>query len=265
MYIAINPASTKIITNIKITRGVAEISEQQEIVNTHHWNWINIKGNDVMSVLENIKKISAETINESIVLTDVEYLRFDLQYADESTKTFWFLYDYYSNKEYLMYERQLYLLTDYSSLWNNHLQEKLFLSGDARIYRNSNINNLSFRYKQHWTDGLDYYEFLFQAHDFANIQQYETNIDNREKAVEYLYFLLNLPDCKSLCFYDKTMDYYFIELYNPNGFSTLNGNDLYDVRYGRGPKDIYVIVDSKGAIIELYSIWTVLYEDHFKP
>jgi len=258
-------SSSSNITTIKITRGVAEVTPQQELSNTYHWRTIVLRENEVAPIVEDFKKISVEELTDNVNLTEVEYMEFVIQYSNETTKSFCFLYDFFTDKEYLKYDNQLYRLTDYSFLWDNHLQELLFLAGDARIYRNSNINTLSFRYKQRWTDGLDYYEFLFQAHDFANIQQYETNIDNREKAIEHICSLLNFQNCKSLCFYDKTMDYYFVELYNPNGFSVVNGKNLYDERFGRGPKDLYAIVDSKGSIIELYSMWKVLYEEHFEP
>ena len=56
-------SSSSNITTIKITRGVAEVTPQQELSNTYHWRTIVLRENEVAPIVEDFKKILTDRYN----------------------------------------------------------------------------------------------------------------------------------------------------------------------------------------------------------
>lgn len=247
------------ISYIEMARGTADVNSDYEITEKTYWNLL--KADNTIDTIHDMKAMSLEPSTDTV--TDVEYLKFDIAYKNEEVRTLWILYDFVLKKEYVLFEKQLYLLHDYRALWEQSVKKRLYDCGDARFYRNSDIDTMTFRYEQHWTDGADY-EVYSDKYDFSNVEQPAEPFGNGDEAVNYYVAQLKLGNCESLCFYDEITGYYFIEFYNQDGFSTLNGENIENSSLGRGPEAIFAIIDDNDSIIELYSMGSVIYNYLFK-
>lgn len=248
------------VSHIDIARGTAEVNFDYDITEKTYWNLLNV--DNIIETIHNMKIMSLEPSND--LITDVEYLRFDITFKNNEVRTLWLLYDFILKKEYVLFEKQLYLLHDYSALWEQTIKIQLYECGDARFYRNSDIDTMTFRYEQHWTDGYDYDNLVYCRYDFSNIEQYAEQFKSNDDAVKYCTNILKLDNCQSLCFYDTITGNYFIEFYNNDSFSTLNEESIVNESLGKGPHVIYAVIDENGEIIELYSMGIVIYKHRFE-
>ena len=245
------------IESIHVSRGTA-MAMSGLIMSERTWRYLSYADdiNDIVAMIDNMKKMQVEPITEEDQVYDTEYLRFDFWYDDGSESSLYLLYDYDTKKEYVLYHRTLYRLLDYTALWEENVKPAMnYGRGDSYVLRNAYFNGGSFQYEQHWKSD-DYDKNLFEYYDFSTVVQPKTEIRNRTEAVQTVKTALGLEYCRSLCLYDRNMEYYLVILYCAEGISEIKNIDL----QGREEDTLYVVIASDGSLVEVYSVMQTLFE-----
>ena len=172
-------------------------------------------------------------------MTCVEVMRFTFRSENGSEYTVDIIYDYVTEKEYLLYRGDLYVLQ--SNAFTTGFLEPYILNifGDNGRLRFCNNEEHIFRYIQYWQDDrADYRE----AFEFSNLDD-TVEIKEGEDAISRALAVSSMNPTDICWYYDAVTDYWMVRMYDRE-------NPYIGERHV--PYVCDVIMDKHGTVVECY-------------
>lgn len=244
-----------VIESLRVEHGTGQCFVQtDENDHSRYYVRMSVKVDDRSMIATEISKVLFESLRKSEpIMTDVELkyvelIRLKWSYSDGKSGVLFVVYDYVTQKEYVIHEDNLYLLQN-DSLKTIFIKPYLMNKyGDNWEQRLSNAEKNEFRYYQHWTSDRPRGIEKYQTSNFVCQTPLEIT-DERgviQRAMEETC-VMNPTDID--WYYDITTGYWMVRLFDEN-----NGH------IGENEEAIYahyVVMDSQGMIVEKY-IFNVL-------
>lgn len=183
----------------------------------------------------------SEPIQVDTNLIYVEVVRCIFRKLNGSEYSVHVLYDYVTNKEYILYQGDLYVIQ--TDAFTNAFLEPYVLNkyGDQGEHRFCNNENHTFRYIQYWQDNRADYREIYELSNLVGSKE----IQNGEDAISQALIISGMNPTNICWYYDAVTDYWMVRMFDRE-------NPYIGER--EVPYVCDVIMDKNGNIVESYLI-----------